>query len=272
MRILTLTDQSTYIRAAIAEVGNTAFSGALWAILVLLLFLRNGYATLIIALAIPLSVLATFAPMRMMGVSLNIMSLGGLALGIGMLVDNAIVVLESIFKCREEGDNPRRAAIRGTAEVGSAVVASTMTTVAVFAPIAFIDGVAGQLFGDLALTVVLSPREAVELVLARCGIARRVIQWQQDGEQARLRMADAEHDAARQQHETKLRLQGLNAAVTYHQYYSHLGSVNFGHEWNASVGRKLAPGVNGLMKFADYTARGFGTDTKKFWLQLEFAY
>jgi len=67
-------------------------------------------------------------------------------------------------------------------------------------------------------------------------------------------------------------LQGLNAAVTYHQYYSHLGSVNFGHEWNASVGRKLAPGVNGLMKFADYTARGFGTDTKKFWLQLEFAY
>jgi hypothetical protein len=67
-------------------------------------------------------------------------------------------------------------------------------------------------------------------------------------------------------------VQGLNAAVTYHQYYSHLGSVNFGHEWNASVGRKLAPGVNGLMKFADYTARGFGTDTKKFWLQLEFAY
>jgi hypothetical protein len=67
-------------------------------------------------------------------------------------------------------------------------------------------------------------------------------------------------------------LRGLNAAVTYHQYYSHLGSVNFGHEWNASVGRKLAPRVNGLMKFADYKARGFGTDTKKFSLQLEFAY
>jgi len=156
VQILTLTDQSTYIRAAIAEVGNTAFTGALWAILVLLLFLRNGYATVIIALAIPLSVIATFAPLRMMGVSLNIMSLGGLALGIGMLVDNAIVVLEAIFRCREEGDDPRRAAIRGTAEVGAAVVASTMTTVAVFAPIAFVDGVAGQMFGDLALTVVLS--------------------------------------------------------------------------------------------------------------------
>jgi HAE1 family hydrophobic/amphiphilic exporter-1 len=156
VQILTLTDQSTYIRAAIAEVGSTAFTGALWAIVVLLLFLRNGYATVIIALAIPLSVIATFAPLRMMGVSLNIMSLGGLALGIGMLVDNAIVVLESIFRCREEGDDPRRAAIRGTAEVGAAVVASTMTTVAVFAPIAFIDGVAGQMFGDLALTVVLS--------------------------------------------------------------------------------------------------------------------
>jgi len=151
-----LSDQSRFIRAAIAEVTNTALTGGLFAVLVLFLFLRNAWATVVIGLAIPLSVIATFAPMRLLGVSMNLMSLGGLALGIGMLVDNAIVVLESIVRCREEGDDPRGAAIRGTREVGGAVVASTLTTVAVFLPIGFVRGVAGQLFGDLALAVVLS--------------------------------------------------------------------------------------------------------------------
>jgi HAE1 family hydrophobic/amphiphilic exporter-1 len=156
IRVVPLSDQSLYVRRAIAEVGSTAWIGGLCAVAVMLLFLRNVYATLIIGLAIPLSVIATFAPMRMMGVSLNIMSLGGLALGIGMLVDNAVVVLESIVRWREQGLDARSAAVRGTREVGAAVTASTLTTVAVFLPIAFVEGVAGQLFRDLALTVVLS--------------------------------------------------------------------------------------------------------------------
>ena len=154
--ILTLTDQSTYIEAAIDEVTRTAQLGGLCAVFVLFLFLRSPFATFVIGTAIPLSVIATFAPMRLMGVSINIMSLGGIALGIGMLVDNAIVVLESIVRCREEGDPPVDAAVRGTREVAGAVTASTLTTVAVFFPIVFVEGIAGQLFGDLGIAVVLS--------------------------------------------------------------------------------------------------------------------
>lgn len=156
VEILTLTDQSTYITAAIDEVTRTAMLGGLCAVLVLFLFLRSPFATLVIGTAIPLSVVATFAPMRLLGVSINIMSLGGIALGIGMLVDNAIVVLESIVRCREEGDGPVEASVRGTREVAGAVTASTLTTVAVFFPIVFVEGIAGQLFGDLGIAVVLS--------------------------------------------------------------------------------------------------------------------
>ncbi|MFT4702407.1 MAG: HAE1 family hydrophobic/amphiphilic exporter-1 [Bradymonadia bacterium] len=154
--IVLLSDQSSYIRAAVDEVRWTAIYGGGFAVLVLFVFLRRPYPTLVIALAIPLSVIATFAPMRWMGVSLNVMSLGGLALGIGMLVDNAIVVLEAVVRRQEAGETARDAAINGTAEVGGAVAASTLTTVAVFFPIVFVEGVAGQLFGDLAIAVVLS--------------------------------------------------------------------------------------------------------------------
>ncbi|MBK6941292.1 MAG: efflux RND transporter permease subunit [Planctomycetes bacterium] len=151
-----LSDQSVFIESAIADVKGAAVSGGVLSILVLLLFLRNLAATTIIAISIPLSVITTFAPMFLLDTTLNIMSLGGLALGIGMLVDNSIVVLESIYRCREEGDEPAAAAIRGTTEVGLAVLASTLTTVAVFFPIVFVSGVAGQIFGDQALTVVCS--------------------------------------------------------------------------------------------------------------------
>ena len=120
------------------------------------MFLRRLSATLIIAVAIPISVVVTFAPMYLLDVSLNIMSLGGLALGVGMLVDNAIVVLESITRCREEGDSLKDAAVRGVAEVAGAITASTLTTVSVFAPIVFVQGIAGQIFGDQAVTVVSS--------------------------------------------------------------------------------------------------------------------
>ena len=151
-----LSDQSVFIVNSIEEVQRSALIGSAMAVVVLLIFLRNVLHTLVIAVTIPVSVIATFAPMFLFDVSLNIMSLGGLALGIGMLVDNSIVVLESIFRCREEGDDLLTATVRGTGEVGGAVFASTLTTIAVFFPIVFVEGVAGQVFGDMALTVVFS--------------------------------------------------------------------------------------------------------------------
>ena len=156
VRLDLLSDQSAFIESSIDEVRRNVLLGGAIAGLVLLVFLRNVVHTLIVAVTIPVSVVATFAPMHLFDVSLNIMSLGGLALGVGMLVDNSIVVLESIFRCREEGDDPAAATVRGTAAVSSAVCASTLTTVAVFFPIVFVEGVAGQVFGDMALTVVFS--------------------------------------------------------------------------------------------------------------------
>ena len=159
-----LSDQSGFIENSITEVQINALIGGTMAVLVLFVFLRNVVHTLIVGLTIPVSIMATFAPMYMFDVSLNIMSLGGLALGIGMLVDNSIVVLESIFRCREEGDDLVQATVRGTREVGTAVLASTLTTITVFFPIVFVEGVAGQIFGDMALTVVFS-------LLASLGVA-----------------------------------------------------------------------------------------------------
>ncbi len=149
-------DQSRFIKQSIDEVLQTAIIGGLLATLVLFLFLRSLKSTLIIALSIPISVVATFFLMYLSNVSLNIMSLSGLALGVGMLVDNSIVVLESIYRYHKAGYGAREAADKGASEVGHAVVASTMTTVCVFAPIVFVEGIAGQLFGDQALTVTFS--------------------------------------------------------------------------------------------------------------------
>ncbi|HGY54478.1 MAG TPA: AcrB/AcrD/AcrF family protein [Caldithrix abyssi] len=165
VHIETLSDQSIFIENSINEVKSTAIMGGILAIIVLFVFLRRLGPTVIIGLSIPISIVATFAPMKMFGVSLNIMSLGGLALGIGMLVDNSIVVLESITRCREEGDGLIRATLRGVSEVGGAVIASTLTTIAVFFPIVFVEGVAGQVFGDLALTVVFSLLASLAIAL-----------------------------------------------------------------------------------------------------------
>jgi len=156
VHLQTLSDQSIFIKNSVDEVKSTAIMGGILAILVLFLFLRQLGPTVIIGLAIPISIIATFAPMKIFDVSLNIMSLGGLALGIGMLVDNSIVVLESIARCREDGDGLIPATLRGVSEVGGAVIASTLTTIAVFFPIVFVQGVAGQVFGDMAMTVVFS--------------------------------------------------------------------------------------------------------------------
>ena len=155
-QLTVLFDQSRFIEQALVEVRYTAIVGGALAIFVLFVFLRDSRSTVIIATAIPLSVLFAFMAMYRLDVSLNIMSLGGLTLGIGMLVDNAIVVLESIHRKRIEGLSRSAAAIEGTTEVGGAVAASTLTTVAVFLPIIFVEGIAGALFGDMAITVTLS--------------------------------------------------------------------------------------------------------------------
>ena len=146
-------DQSTFISDAISEVKSAAFEGGLLAMLVIYLFLRNIWTTLVISISIPVSVIATFNLMHSQDISLNIMSLGGIALAIGMLVDNAIVVLENISRYREQGYSPMEAAKKGASEVSMAITASTLTTVAVFFPLVFVEGVAGQLFKDQALTV-----------------------------------------------------------------------------------------------------------------------
>ena len=149
-------DQSTFIEQSVDEVLMTALYGGILALLVLFLFLRNS-STLIIGLSIPISVVTTFFFLYAFDVSLNIMSLGGLALGIGMLVDNSIVVLESIDRYRRRGDiSGDEVAYRGASEVGQAVIAATLTTVCVFVPIVFVEGIAGQLFRDLALAVTFS--------------------------------------------------------------------------------------------------------------------
>jgi HAE1 family hydrophobic/amphiphilic exporter-1 len=156
MTMVTVADQSRFIRSSIDDVVGSALIGGLLAILVLFAFMRDLRSTLIIGLSIPVSVLATFVVMYRFGLSLNLMSLGGLALGIGMLVDNSIVVLESIFRKREEGLDARRAASAGAATVAMAVIASTFTTVAVFAPLVFVEGLAGQLIRDQAIVITFS--------------------------------------------------------------------------------------------------------------------
>lgn len=149
-------NQGTFISGAIDEVKETAMFGIVLAILVLFVFLRRVGTTLVISIAIPVSIVATFNLMYFNGLSLNIMTLGGLALGAGMLVDNAIVVMENIFRNLEAGLSVREAAIKGTAEVGGAITASTITTIIVFLPIVYLQGVSGELFKDQAWTVAFS--------------------------------------------------------------------------------------------------------------------
>ncbi|MCB1054657.1 MAG: efflux RND transporter permease subunit, partial [Acidobacteria bacterium] len=156
LRLVVISDQAHYIRQSVSEVLQTALFGGALAILVLFLFLRAWKPTMIIGVAIPISVVSTFFLMYVSGISLNIMSLGGLTLGIGLLVDNSIVVLEAIQRRRDQGLDGVEAAQQGAGEVSRAVVASTLTTICVFVPIVFVEGVAGQLFGDQALTVTFS--------------------------------------------------------------------------------------------------------------------
>ncbi len=149
-------DQSTFITQAVNEVIQAAAIGGLIAIAILYFFLQNFWATVIVSMSIPTSVIATFNLMYGADLTLNIMSLGGIALGIGMLLDNSIVVLENIARHRERGKDVLRSVHDGASEVGRAVTASTLTTVAVFLPLVFVKGISGQLFRDQALTVTFS--------------------------------------------------------------------------------------------------------------------
>ena len=151
-----VTNQGRFISSAIGEVQNTALLGILLAVFVLFLFLRRLGTTLIVSIAIPISIIATFNLMYFNNLTINIMTLGGLALGAGMLVDNAIVVLENIFRNHENGMSVKDAAVTGTAEVGGAITASTLTTIVVFLPIVYLHGASGELFKDQAWTVAFS--------------------------------------------------------------------------------------------------------------------
>jgi hydrophobic/amphiphilic exporter-1 (mainly G- bacteria), HAE1 family len=149
-------DQGTFISGAIGEVRDSLLGGIFLAVFVLMLFLRRVGPTAIVSIAIPISIVATFVLMYFTGLTLNIMTLGGLALGAGMLVDNAIVVLESIFRNHESGSSASDAAVEGTSQVGGAIVASTITTIVVFIPIVYLHGASGELFREQAFTVAFS--------------------------------------------------------------------------------------------------------------------
>lgn len=161
-------DQGEYVESSISNVTKNAIIGGLLAILILYIFLKNFRTTIIIGTAIPISVIATFVLIYFSGITINLVSLGGLALGVGMLVDNAIVVLENIYRHRNEGYSRIEAAKLGTQEVGGAILASTLTTVVVFLPIIFTQGITAEIFKQLAMTVSFS-------LLASLAVALTVI-------------------------------------------------------------------------------------------------
>ena len=157
IEIIPVVDQGNFIQRSISNVARSVIYGGGLAILVLLFFLRNLRSTVIIGLAIPISIIATFSLIYFLGFTINLMTLGGLALGVGMMVDSSIVVLENIFRRRhEEGDQPVEAASNGAREVASAIVASTITTLVIFVPVVFVRGVSGILFQDLAFVIVFA--------------------------------------------------------------------------------------------------------------------
>ncbi|MFH1407083.1 MAG: efflux RND transporter permease subunit [Candidatus Omnitrophota bacterium] len=149
-------DGSSLISSAISGVRDAAVLGGILAVIILYLFLRNLKSALIVATTIPISILATFSMMYFSNLTLNMISLGGLALGVGMLVDNGIVTVENIFRHRQLGRKPKEAAIVGTQEVTSAIVASTLTTIMVFLPMVFVVGIVRQILGELAFTIAFS--------------------------------------------------------------------------------------------------------------------
>ncbi len=197
-RLRQVYDQTIYITQAIKLVRNNIFIGGVLAIVTLLVFLRSIRSVGVIALAIPISIVGTFVAMVVMGRNLNVISLAGLAFAVGMVVDNAIVVLENIFRHLEMGESPAVASYRGAREVWGAVLASTLTTVAVFVPILFIQEEAGQLFRDIALAICASV--LLSLVVSITVIPAAANRWLRFGKQLQARKH--RHDSPEQRAQT----------------------------------------------------------------------
>lgn len=214
-------DQSKYIQRSIGRLTSNAISGAVLAVVVLYLFLRNVRSTLVIALSIPISIIATFTLVYFNGLTLNMMSLGGLALGVGMLVDNSIVVLENIYRHREEGESRLLAAQNGASEVTMAITASTLTTIAVFLPIVFIQGLTAQIFRELALTVTFSLLASLLVALTVVPmLASKILVLEQNGGTAQSRPGvfyRASHWTARELAALNDRYRGLLAWALDHR-------------------------------------------------------
>ncbi len=185
IKIHMLSDTADYIKDSIGNVTSTAFQSALVAVIVLFLFLRNPITSLIIGISIPTSILATFALMYLKGLTMNIISMGGISLGIGMLVDNSIVVLDNIFKYWERGASPKEAAQKGSAEISMAVTASTLTTIAVFLPLVFVKGSVGQMLQNLAYTICFALSASLVVSLTFVPMACSILLYR--GEQKALK-------------------------------------------------------------------------------------
>ncbi len=170
-----INDPAEMINDSLQSVADSAIQGGILAVIILYIFLRNFRSTVVVGSAMPISIIATFALMYFSGITLNLMSLGGLTMGIGMLVDNSIVVLESIYKKIEEGHDRITSAIEGAREVGASVIASTLTTVAVFLPIPFFGGTMGKMFNDLSLTIVFSLMSSLIVAITFVPMASSVL-------------------------------------------------------------------------------------------------
>ncbi|RMF94198.1 MAG: efflux RND transporter permease subunit [Nitrospinota bacterium] len=242
-----LYDRSRFIKDSIRQVRNTAIQGGLIALLVLFLFLQNLRTSCIIALSMPISIIATFILLYLWDISLNWMSLGGLALGIGMLVDNSVVVLENIYRHRSLGLPAVEAAIRGGQEVTVAIAASTLTTLCVFLPIIFVQGTIGVIFRELALTVTAS-------LLTSLGVALTLVPMLS----ARLMKSGAWGEEGRQRRRARQRLHALGS--TYRHSLDRVlchrglvlavaaGTLILASWGNRKIGSELLPAVDeGLM-------------------------
>lgn len=191
LQIVPMIDTSRYIQQSINNVSRSILVGGSLAVFVLLFFLRNIRSTFVIGLAIPISIIATFTLIYFAGFTLNLMTLGGLALGVGMMVDNSIVVLENIFRKREQGGRIKDVAVSGTEQVTAAVIASTITTLVIFLPMVFLEGVAGVMFSQLAYVVafalICSLFVALTLVPTSAARLLEPVSWEQKSDDSSLR-------------------------------------------------------------------------------------
>ncbi|MFZ5987791.1 MAG: efflux RND transporter permease subunit [Bacillota bacterium] len=184
-------DQGQYIEKSINDVTTNGIIGGFLAVLILFVFLRNIRTTLVIAIAIPVSVISTFVLMYLSKTTLNLISMGGLALGVGMMVDNAIVVLENIFRHRQEGKSRLESALIGAKEVGGAIIASTITTVVVFVPIIFTEGIAAEIFKEMAITVTFSLLASLAVALTIVPMLSSKMLKVSKGEKSRKNVLDS---------------------------------------------------------------------------------